>query len=137
MSISDRVFVMHGGAIAQAGTPEEIYARPASEFVARFIGHYNVFSPQDAARVFRIDPPACRVVAVRPEAFTPVEGGDRLSLSGVVTGVSMLGSVIRYGVSCEGVPMHVETVNQNASVPSVGRSVTLYLDRRDLLTIEA
>ena len=125
MSISDRVFVMQAGAIAQAGTPEAIYAQPQSEFVARFIGHYNVLQPMDAARVFRIDPPACRVVAVRPEAFTPAEGGDRLTVSGVVTQASMLGSVIRYGVRCEGVPIQVETVNQNAGVPGVGQCATL------------
>ena len=135
MSISDRVFVMHEGAIAQAGTPEAIYAFPQSEFVARFIGHYNVFSPQDAARVFHMDPPACRVVAVRPEAFTPAEGGDCLTVTGVVTQVSMLGSVIRYGMRCNGVPVHLETVNQNVSVPEVGQTVTLYLNRRDLLQI--
>lgn len=137
MSISDRVFVMQTGAIAQAGTPEAIYAQPQSEFVARFIGHYNVLQPMDAARVFRIDPPACRVVAVRPEAFTPAEGGDRLTVSGVVTQASMLGSVIRYGVRCDGVPIQVETVNQNAGVPGVGQRATLHLDRRDLLLIQA
>ena len=38
MSISDRVAVMRAGRVEQVGTPEEIYARPVSTYVARFIG---------------------------------------------------------------------------------------------------
>ena len=40
-SISDKVAVMNGGVIEQFGTPEEIYTRPKTEFVARFIGFEN------------------------------------------------------------------------------------------------
>ena len=38
MSISDRVAIMRAGRIEQVGTPEDIYARPVSTYVARFIG---------------------------------------------------------------------------------------------------
>ena len=38
MSISDRIAVMRAGRIEQVGTPTEIYERPATEFVARFVG---------------------------------------------------------------------------------------------------
>ena len=41
MSISDKIVVMNKGVIAQMGTPTEIYYRPASEFVASFIGEAN------------------------------------------------------------------------------------------------
>ena len=41
MSISDQIVVMNKGVIAQMGTPTEIYYRPASEFVASFIGEAN------------------------------------------------------------------------------------------------
>ncbi|GAA4521604.1 ABC transporter ATP-binding protein [Chelativorans composti] len=41
MSISDRIVVMNGGVIEQIGTPREIYARPATRFVAEFIGKAN------------------------------------------------------------------------------------------------
>lgn len=43
MAVSDRIFVMNNGSIAQSGTPTEIYTRPDNEFIANFIGHYNVF----------------------------------------------------------------------------------------------
>jgi iron(III) transport system ATP-binding protein len=42
MTMADRIVVMNGGRIEQIGTPEELYDRPASRFVARFIGASNV-----------------------------------------------------------------------------------------------
>ena len=42
MTTADMIAVMNGGKIDQLGTPEDIYARPESEFVARFIGASNV-----------------------------------------------------------------------------------------------
>jgi iron(III) transport system ATP-binding protein len=42
MTTADLIAVMNGGKIDQLGTPEEIYDRPQSEFVARFIGSSNV-----------------------------------------------------------------------------------------------
>jgi iron(III) transport system ATP-binding protein len=42
MTTADLIAVMNGGKIDQLGTPEDIYDRPQSEFVARFIGSSNV-----------------------------------------------------------------------------------------------
>ena len=42
MTTADLIAVMNAGKIEQAGSPEEIYERPRSEFVARFIGSSNV-----------------------------------------------------------------------------------------------
>src|SRR5216683_2937361 len=42
MTTADLIAVMNAGKIEQAGTPEEIYNRPRSEFVARFIGSSNI-----------------------------------------------------------------------------------------------
>ena len=44
LAISDRVIVMNGGHIEQIGTPEEIYNRPHSRFVADFVGSANLIS---------------------------------------------------------------------------------------------
>jgi len=51
MAISDRIAVMHQGAIVQEGTAEDLYRRPASEFVAQFIGRTNLL----AGRVVSVD----------------------------------------------------------------------------------
>jgi len=81
MTMADRIVVMHGGRIEQVGTGTEIYRRPASRFVAEFIGDANIlpWSCDDQARV-TLDgtelampghievPPVARGIAVlRPE----------------------------------------------------------------------
>ena len=43
-SLADRVVILNMGKIAQIGTPEEIYNKPASTFVAQFLGLKNIFS---------------------------------------------------------------------------------------------
>jgi len=44
LTMSDRIAVMHGGRIEQVGVPEDLYDRPASPFVADFIGTTNLLS---------------------------------------------------------------------------------------------
>ena len=53
MTTADLICVMNDGKIEQAGTPEDIYDRPRSEFVARFIGSSNVIKGKglDDARI--------------------------------------------------------------------------------------
>ncbi|MFK0335256.1 ABC transporter ATP-binding protein [Rhizobium sp. NPDC090275] len=51
-SMADRVVVMNKGRIEQIDTPEEMYARPKTEFVARFVGSNNLFH----GRVHAIEP---------------------------------------------------------------------------------
>jgi iron(III) transport system ATP-binding protein len=53
MTTADLICVMNAGKIEQSGSPEEIYDRPRSEFVARFIGSSNVIKGKsvDAERV--------------------------------------------------------------------------------------
>ena len=49
MSLSDRIIVMNNGNIEQMGTPHEIYAKPATPFVADFIGMANITTGKVAA----------------------------------------------------------------------------------------
>ena len=44
LSLSDRVAVMHDGCIEQIGTPSDLYERPATRFVADFVGESNFLS---------------------------------------------------------------------------------------------
>jgi molybdate/tungstate transport system ATP-binding protein len=43
VALGDRIAVVHEGRVVQVGLPEDIFRRPASEFVARFVGVRNVF----------------------------------------------------------------------------------------------
>jgi iron(III) transport system ATP-binding protein len=48
LSLSDRIVVMNQGAVLQAGTPEDIYRRPATRFTAEFLGHCNILAARAA-----------------------------------------------------------------------------------------
>jgi iron(III) transport system ATP-binding protein len=49
MTMADRIVVMNAGRIEQIGTPEDVYERPRSRFVARFIGASNVIDARHVA----------------------------------------------------------------------------------------
>ena len=113
MSLSDRVVVMRSGCVEQVGTPEEIYAHPASLFVADFIGQVNALPGRVLERtesritVETLDhcinvPSRCPsndvLVLVRPEAIrVTVPAGDG-SLTGVVEEVEYRGDRIEYRI---------------------------------------
>jgi iron(III) transport system ATP-binding protein len=50
LSMSDRILVMNHGVILQAGTPEHVYRRPTSRFVAEFLGHCNILTGRIVTR---------------------------------------------------------------------------------------
>ena len=74
MTTADVICVMNLGKIEQAGSPEEIYDRPRSEFVARFIGMSNVLQGQGARRQPRL---VCRRAAARHRRSAAAERRDR------------------------------------------------------------
>jgi putative spermidine/putrescine transport system ATP-binding protein len=55
MALADTMVVMNHGLIEQVGSPHEIYNRPASEFVARFMGGHNVLETPDGKIGVRTD----------------------------------------------------------------------------------
>src|SRR5688572_22289483 len=79
MSMADRIAVFNLGKIMQVGTPEEIYLKPASRFVADFVGSSNVLPP-DLVGFLTGDP---GWASLRPEAVT-VTAGAESQLSGTV-----------------------------------------------------
>lgn len=70
LMISDRICVMNQGRIVQEGSPEQIYTAPRSEFVARFIGNYNVLGPEEAGRLHGLSAQPGVSYAIRPESIT-------------------------------------------------------------------
>lgn len=137
LSLSDRIVVMSHGVVEQVGTPLEIYNLPATEFVARFVGHINLLPVQ------MVDPPqgivrlgdqvvrAGRMVghpngrmmqlAVRPEEVNPgfVEGEN--NLEGKVRSVTYLGSTVRIGLHVAGQPFALDIFNERKlQMPRVG-----------------
>ncbi|MEV7674907.1 ABC transporter ATP-binding protein [Streptomyces sp. NPDC088752] len=85
-ALADRVVVMRDGRIAQSGTPVEVWRRPASEFVARFLGFDNVVPARVTGAVAETvwgkvpvpegSPQGERRLLVRPGGVRPVPAGD-------------------------------------------------------------
>ncbi len=75
LSLSDRLGVMNKGRLEQVGTPEEIYLRPSTRFVASFLGAVNwiggVGVRPEAMRIARAAFQQRRVVRVPPPSFSP------------------------------------------------------------------
>lgn len=115
MAMADRIAVMNEGRLEQVGTPEEIYRRPATRFVADFIGESNFLEVErgkDGRVVARdgslVECPAPSgawrhaTLMIRPEAVQVVAGnGHRSGLAGKVVTSSFLGSFTRVAVQCE------------------------------------
>ena len=53
LEVSDRVAVMGDGRIEQFASPQEVYEKPANEFVFKFLGNYNVFHGRSGVRLLR------------------------------------------------------------------------------------
>jgi iron(III) transport system ATP-binding protein len=72
MTTADLIVVMNEGRIEQLGTPEEIYQRPRSEFVAKFIGGTNIFRGRKVAA----DTIDCNGLILRCGTGDPATSGD-------------------------------------------------------------
>ncbi|MEO3997587.1 ABC transporter ATP-binding protein [Mesorhizobium sp. CAU 1732] len=115
MSISDRIVVMNGGIVEQVGTPREVYARPASRFVADFIGKANFVSGKKTAgnaieiagKSFDLASGNAQsagdavTVVIRPEAIKiAADAGD---FPATVRRAMFLGNIAEYLVEVDGV----------------------------------
>ncbi len=87
MTLAQRMIVMNGGQMEQFGTPEEVYNRPASTFVASFIGSPPMNLLQHAPGT-----PAGQILGIRPEHLdiTPIPENGGWSLT--VDTVELLGA---------------------------------------------
>lgn len=92
MSLADRIVIMNEGRIEQIGTPMELYDRPATRFVAEFIGAppMNLFdletvTAQEFAKLAGKKPGEAETLGLRPEAFEVVTGRAK----GIIAQVGM------------------------------------------------
>jgi putative spermidine/putrescine transport system ATP-binding protein len=141
MSLSDRIVVMSKGKVEQIGTPQEVYERPASAFVAQFLGKTNEFS----ATVDRTAQPARLVaggwsapapagsagaitVSVRPERI----GFGDAGLSARITSRIFQGNQWLFQCETECGPAIVIRQNDGRSQPEQGAAVHLTWQASDM-----
>jgi len=136
LAISDRIFLMRQGKIAQSGTPSELYDAPNSEFVADFMGDANVVvlrtGPEGSVRLGDLSVPSgagadvAMAVVLRPEHLT-ISPGQGPGLAGTVRRASYLGALIEYRVETEHGPLLVVDRNPGRTIAE-GSPVHLGMD---------
>ena len=99
LSMADRVAVFNEGRIVQVGTPAEVYGRPATRFVADFVGSSNVLDPR---ATLAMGGPAAWA-SLRPEAVR-IASPEAAVIWGRVVGTRYLGSATRVMVRLEALP---------------------------------
>ncbi|MFI6436924.1 ABC transporter ATP-binding protein [Streptomyces sp. NPDC050759] len=104
LTLSDRIAVFHQGRIEQVGTPAEIYERPATPFVASFVGTSNLLEGDTARRIvgvagtFSVRPEKIRVLKESAEPDEP----EQAFATGTVAEVVYLGDATRFLVDLDG-----------------------------------
>jgi len=119
LTMSDRIAVFNEGKIIQIGSPAEIYEKPASPFVAGFVGTSNLVSGEAAKRITGSE----QMFSIRPEKIhlgseNSASDKDMISVDGVVRDVVYLGLFTRYLVEIEG-GTDLVVVEQNLKTTSM------------------
>jgi putative spermidine/putrescine transport system ATP-binding protein len=141
LTMSDRIAVFHLGRIEQIGTPADVYERPATGFVAGFVGTSNLLTDAAARAITGLD----GVFTVRPEKIrieaehAAVRNGG-ISATGTVREVVYLGPDTRYIVALDaGGELVVTQQNLETSSDDVaaarGSRVRLAWSREHLLQV--
>lgn len=159
LAMSDQIVVMSAGHVEQVGTPEEVYNRPASEFVASFLGNSNIV----AASVTGVDGGVAKLevdglgpilasvtgdqtvsagqkvkLSIRAEKLalsdTAEAGADATVLDARVTTVDYQGQVARYFLDAGG--RQLQAINQIDEHPlSEGKQVSVRIRARDCVVL--
>jgi putative spermidine/putrescine transport system ATP-binding protein len=155
MALADLVVVMNEGRIEQAGPPREVFNRPATPFVARFIGGHNVI----AGRIVAVSggearfevPGGATLTAPAPKGGTPGDAiaiavrADRVrlgepavgghGLTGLVAGVEYHGQRVQVALSAPGIEdfaVQIPEASFYAAPPGPGDAVPVAWDLGDV-----
>jgi spermidine/putrescine transport system ATP-binding protein len=139
MTMADTIAVMNGGRIEQLGPPAELYERPATGFVAGFLGVSNLLpGTVEGPGAIRLDDGTLvrttvngktgKVAAgVRPEKITIGAGGGANELPGTVVETAYIGVatqvVVRTGAGT--VQVFAQNIDAGGRVPAAGTTVVL------------
>jgi spermidine/putrescine ABC transporter ATP-binding subunit len=142
LTLSDRVAIINEGRIAQIGSPQEIYERPATVFTAQFLGDANVFRGTSNGNglvlhdktVIDTSGPCAGTAIVRPEKLEVHSGSAKAagnSLRGTVLQSIYSGASVTYRVAVPilgSVPLLAFMQNRTGDVIAPGTAVTVSWD---------
>lgn len=128
LSMADRVALFNQGRIVQVGTPQDIYSRPDSRFVADFVGSSNVLPPDFVARLVGTR----RWASLRPEAIKlTASGGHEAS----VAASNFMGGLTRLALQMGDLRIHA-LLPSASDLPGPGDKVNVDWDEKDLHLME-
>jgi putative spermidine/putrescine transport system ATP-binding protein len=140
LSMSDRLAVFNHGRIEQIGSPSEVYDRPASQFVAGFVGQTNLLEGYIAQRLggfpstYAVRPERIRILA--PDAEVPM---GVASIDGRVDSVTYLGATSRVEVEVDGGRLMVIEQNLEGGTAAAdrhpGAPVRLVVERKHIQAV--
>ncbi|MGO2414784.1 MULTISPECIES: ABC transporter ATP-binding protein [Cobetia] len=146
MVMSDRIAVLNGGNIQQIGSPREIYETPINVFVARFMGHDNLYAITEREGC-RVTTPVGTLeleggsegefVLIRPETLDLKLGhvAGTNHLPGRITERLYRGSHAEYRIAIGATSLQATVNNRGHHLPDVGDEVTLVVSSEDLVTL--
>ncbi len=152
MVMSDRIAVLDGGVIQQVGPPQTVYEHPVNAFVARFMGHVNLFEIGSVSgdRVtttlgqLRLEKPLAEherhgMLLIRQEV---IELGPEVpegynALQGVVRERLYRGSRVEYRLEVDGVVLLATASNLGQRLHAVGDRVTVSICPEDIVRLDA
>ena len=142
LTLSDRIAVFNEGVVEQIGSPEEIYKRPITEHVCRFIGDVNKLSTEIVKTInksqsdYQIDPSENSYI--RREKLHLITGKTKADsrlviLEVIVTVCTYTGMNMEYTVDFEGTTLHA--VVQNAPIGQYvpGQNIRIGIDPKDIM----
>jgi putative spermidine/putrescine transport system ATP-binding protein len=155
LSMSDRIVVMNGGIAEQTGTPFEIYNKPATQFVAQFVGTLSLVPaivsdaakggvtvsgaelmglnlPDNAAKNMNVS------LALRPESLRRNKRNGDATLNGKVRSVDFLGSVMRTKIEAAGAVLAFDAFNDpSLPPPKTGDEMAIHFAPESVLVLGA
>jgi putative spermidine/putrescine transport system ATP-binding protein len=128
LSMADRVALFNQGRIEQVGTPQEIYRRPESRFVADFVGSSNVLPPEFVAALNG----ERRWASLRPESVRLSDNGRH---EATVVASSFLGGSTRLALDLGELRLHA-LIPSAMEIPESGTRVRIDWNADDLHLME-
>lgn len=142
LAVSDRIVVMNAGHIAQLGTPEDLYDRPNSPFVADFIGDANLVDGKVEAGCFSAGNLNLAIpgeagnarVSIRPERIVLGGSAKPDAISGEIISATYLGSRMEYVIATGFSEL---LVSRPIAEPRLGlrQRVSLVINEKDLTRV--